>query len=112
VNLILILYGFVKKGTALEQEFLKFSPLETDEYRKAAIIKARFLEGSKATRSMLIEGLESTKWAFPHNPREIARRRNRRNRLFSYQAWISQFEEKIMAAGDVMGLTKGGARNF
>jgi hypothetical protein len=67
-----LLYGFVKKGTVLEQEFLKFSPLETDEYRKAAIIKARFLEGSKATRSMLIEGLESTKWAFPHNPREIA----------------------------------------
>lgn len=67
-----ILYGFVKKGTALEQEFLKFSPLGTDEYRNAAIIKARFLEGSKATRSMLIEGLESTKWAFPHNPQEIA----------------------------------------
>ena len=67
-----ILYGFVKKGTALEQEFLKFSPLGTDEYRNAAIIKARFLEGSKATRSMLIEGLESTKWAFPYNPQEIA----------------------------------------
>ena len=66
-----ILYGFVRKGTALEQEFLKFFPLGTDEHRKAAIIKARFLEGSKATRSMLIEGLESTKWAFPHNPREI-----------------------------------------
>ena len=65
------LYGFVKKGTSLEREFLKAFPLVTDEYRKAAIIKARFLEGSKAMRSMLIEGLESTMWAFPNNPRGL-----------------------------------------
>lgn len=67
----IILYGFVKKETTLEREFLKEFPPVTDEYRSAAIIKARFLEGSQATRSMLIEGLESTKWAFPHNPQEI-----------------------------------------
>jgi hypothetical protein len=66
------LYGFVKKGTTLEREFLKAFPLEGDESQKAAIIKARFLEESKATRSMLIEGLESTRWAFPHNPQEVS----------------------------------------
>lgn len=66
-----ILYGFVKKGTTLEREFLKAFPLVSDEYTAPSIIKARFLVDSKATRSMLIEGLESTMWAFPNDPREI-----------------------------------------
>jgi hypothetical protein len=65
------LYGFVKKGTILEREFLKMFPEENNKLTKPLVIKARFLEGGKATRSMLIESLESTMWAFANNPDEV-----------------------------------------
>jgi hypothetical protein len=32
--------------------------------------------------------------------------------FFLTKLGLANFEEKITAAGDVMGLTKGGARNF
>ena len=66
-----ILYGYVKRGTTLEREFLKIFPSENYRFKKPLIIKARFLKGAKATRGMLIEDLLSTMWAFPRNPDKL-----------------------------------------
>jgi hypothetical protein len=66
-----ILYGFVKKGTILEREFLKIFPVGKVNYKKPLMISARFLKGGEAKNSMLIEDLESTMWAYPRDPAEV-----------------------------------------
>lgn len=65
------LYGFVKKGTSLEREFLKIFPIGDYKFTKPLIVRARFLEASETTNSILIEDLESTMWAFAEDPTNV-----------------------------------------
>lgn len=66
------LYGFVKRGGVLDQKFrVTFTESKKKVYQPL-ILRLRFLEGSRAPRSVLIEELESKLWAFAENPAEVA----------------------------------------
>ncbi|MFT6179553.1 MAG: hypothetical protein ACI9NQ_000092 [Paracoccaceae bacterium] len=66
------LNGYVKRGSELDQKFRKLFPNEAAHVQKPLILKVRFLKEGKALRSVLIEDLESTVWAFPRNPADVA----------------------------------------
>lgn len=66
------LYGFVKRGGVLDQKFRVTFPESIKKVHQPLILKLRFLEGSRAPRSVLIEELESKLWAFAENPAEVA----------------------------------------
>ncbi len=67
-----LLYGFVKKGGVLDQKFRTVFPEGREKKRQPLILKMRFLEGSKAPRSVLIEEMESKLWAFAKDPAKVA----------------------------------------
>lgn len=67
-----VLNGYVKRGTELDQKFRKLFPNEGAEEQKPLILKVSFLEGGKALRSVVIEDLESTVWAYARDPAEVA----------------------------------------
>ena len=75
------LYGYVKRGTPEYGKFVDMFPYEgTAEMRKSyinpmkrpLILKVRFLENSKARRSVLIEDIISPIWAFANDPSKVA----------------------------------------
>ncbi len=66
-----ILYGFVKRSEVIHQKFRNVFPKDREDLKLPMILKVRFLEGGQATRSVLIEGLESKLWAFVNDPDEI-----------------------------------------
>ncbi len=71
-----LLNGYVERGTELDQKFRKLFPENQKTLWKPLIIKVRFLEGGRAEDSVLIEELESTIWAYPKNPAEVASSEN------------------------------------
>jgi len=66
-----ILYGYVQRGEVTDQKFREIFPDGQVKMKIPMILKVRFLEGGKATRSVLIEDLESKLWAFANNPDEV-----------------------------------------
>ncbi len=65
------IFGYVKKNEPIASELRKH--LEAPEGKKKFqpfIFRMRFLPGSKAPRSVLIEKVVSTFWAYPTNPDE------------------------------------------
>lgn len=67
-----ILYGFVKRGGVLDQKFRTVFSEVREKGLQPLILKLRFLEGSRAPRSVLIEEMESRLWAFAENPAAVA----------------------------------------
>lgn len=68
------LFGYVPRGTELEQKFAKVMPLANRPGQRALqpmILRVRFLENSRAPRSVLIEQLESGLWIFPKGADEV-----------------------------------------
>lgn len=66
-----VIFGYVKKGTTLASEMKKH--LEAPPGRSKTqpfILRVRFLPGSKAPRSVVIDKIVSTFWAYPTNPDE------------------------------------------
>lgn len=75
------LYGYVKRGTKEYSKFVDLFPHEgTAEMRKSylnpnkrpLVLRVRFLENSKASRSVFIEDVISSIWAFPNDPSKVA----------------------------------------
>ena len=65
------IFGYVKEGTTLASEVKKY--LEAPPGRpkiQPFILRVRFLPESKAPRSVVIDKIISTSWAYPTNPDE------------------------------------------
>lgn len=62
------LYGYVKRGTIVEQKFRDVFGKQEFQLRKPLILKVSFPEGGKGKKSVLIEDLKSGLWAFAKNP--------------------------------------------
>jgi len=66
------LNGYVKRGTGVDKKFeTLFEEGEKGQMRNL-ILKVRFLEDGKAKKSVLIEDVISTLWAFPSDPAKVA----------------------------------------
>lgn len=64
------LYGYVKRGTEVDQKFLKSFPKGGSMAAAPLILKVRFLEGGKGDRSVLVDDVDSRLWAYAQNPDE------------------------------------------
>lgn len=67
------LFGYVRRGTTVEQKFREVFGPQGGNLRKPLILSLRFPEGGKGKRSVIIDDIESTLWAYPVNPAETTR---------------------------------------
>ena len=66
------LFGYVERDGEVAKDFLAVFPDRSSKKKLPLILNVRFLEGSKASRSVLIEGVESRLWAFAEDPDKVA----------------------------------------
>lgn len=66
-------FGYVRRGTTVEQKFREVFGPQGGNLRKPLILSLRFPEGGKGKRSVVIDDIESTLWAYPVNPAETIR---------------------------------------
>ena len=65
------LFGYVERGTKLEEEFRKLFPPDAPlGLKNPLILSVSFLPGSRAPRSVKINDLHSRLWAYPPKVRE------------------------------------------
>jgi len=65
------LFGYVERGTKLEEEFRKLFPANaSSDIKNPLILSVSFIPGSRAPRSVKINELLSRLWAYPPGARE------------------------------------------
>lgn len=67
------LFGYVKRGTTVEQKFHDLFGSQGRNLRKPLILALHFPEGGRGRRSVVIDDVESPLWAYAVNPAEISR---------------------------------------
>ncbi|YCM46141.1 hypothetical protein V2O64_08930 [Verrucomicrobiaceae bacterium 227] len=71
------LFGYVERGTKLEEEFRKlFPPGSSTSVRNPLILRVSFLPGTRASRSVKIHELRSKLWSYPPGAHNAASKPN------------------------------------